>query len=125
MPKYSKGLEAIAEHRRKKQYEKALRLAHNKPKWKDEKYMDQKRRQEYVEWYLTKGHPDGEFSEMNIDIEDAKLMQKVWCDHAKLGNTTQDNEKELDMESFLKDGKNISKSEEPTTEEDVHQESEE
>jgi len=114
MARYSKGLEAFAILRRKKQSEKALRLAKGKPKWKDEKYMKREELEAYIDRYL----------EDDVDVipseAQVKVAKSMYDTKMKYEEVSADVNAELDMEAFMIHAKESVESESVTVKKDLH-----
>ncbi len=77
MARYTKGLEKLAQYRKKQQFLKARRLASNNPKWKDEKYMTPEEYEAYIDRYLVVAEGDfPEESQTKIAVKMYDLKKK-------------------------------------------------
>lgn len=114
MPRYSKGLEEIARIRAQKREAKAKRLARHRPKWKDERYMNQKEREAYIDLYLEL-ELDEDGNPIRPTLEQVKIVKDMWKEKLKYTEVTADKEAELDMDGFIAHAKDTTESEELET----------
>lgn len=80
MPRYVDGLAKFAELRKERQRKKALRLAQNKPKWKDEKVMKKEEYEAYIDKYLIleegEGIPNESQTKIAVKMYENKSKEK-------------------------------------------------
>ncbi|WP_371805462.1 hypothetical protein [Candidatus Lokiarchaeum ossiferum] len=62
------GIKNLAQYRKKRQLLKAKRLAANKPKWKDEKYMTPEEYEAYVDEFLRNHEKDLELVKIAVSM---------------------------------------------------------
>ena len=96
MPNPNPTLRGIRKHRKKIIDAKAKRLANNKPKWKDEKYMNLKQLDEYLDSYL-----ELEDEMLRPTNKQAHVALVLYCNKSKTDNSTNTLEKEDDALKIL------------------------